>query len=225
MGRPETSQVVKLNRLACVYRLLPSSRQFFSPLPTEASGGDLTSLTHTHTLPPTLLTSSSCLISMQPGGWYSNSVLGCDLINGIWLPAWIPEMGLAFWNSDDGESGRRGSAKGRDVWRAVEESCQLGSGRNISSNTWGWVWSRSAADTEGEWWQEGYWRSTANWRGTPNYLRTNLVCVWLAGQPRHLHVIDLCYPGHLSRSTGEKLGRCQMTPSKNWATSHSTGSS
>lgn len=28
--------------------------------------------------------------------WYSNSVRCYDLINGIWLPAWIPEMGMAF---------------------------------------------------------------------------------------------------------------------------------
>lgn len=87
--------------------------------------------TRTHTF-PLLPISSSCLISMQPARWYSNSVLCYDLINGIWLPAWIPETGMAFWNSEDGRGGRRGSCDGRDAWWAEAESCQLGSGSPVS---------------------------------------------------------------------------------------------
>lgn len=124
-----------LNRSASVYQPLPSP-SLFSHSPFSKLLGWLhcveTSLpTYTHYLSP-LPTSSSCLISMQQARWYSNSVLCYDLINEIWLPAWILETGMAFWNSEDGRVGRRGSWEARDAWRAEVESCQLGSGNPVS---------------------------------------------------------------------------------------------
>lgn len=58
-----------------------------------------------HTFPTHLPTSYSFLINMQCAHWYSNCVLCYDLINGIWLLAWILEMGLVFGTLKMAEAG------------------------------------------------------------------------------------------------------------------------
>lgn len=79
-----------------------------------------------HIFSPHLPTSYSFLINMQWAHWYSNCVLCCDLMNGIWLLAWFLEMGLVFLNSKDGRSGRKkGPWEAKNVWRAEASPCQL----------------------------------------------------------------------------------------------------
>lgn len=85
---------------------------FFNP-PSASFWGDYD--TH-HIFPSHLPTSYSLLITMQCAHWYSNCALGYDLINGIWLLAWILEMCLVFWNTKDGrDGGKKGPWEAKNV--------------------------------------------------------------------------------------------------------------
>lgn len=87
----------------------PPACLFFHP-PSASYWGDYD--TH-HIFPPHLPTSHSFLITMQCAHWYSNCALGYDLINGIWLLAWILEMCLVFfWTLKMAEAeGKRGPGR------------------------------------------------------------------------------------------------------------------
>lgn len=143
------------------------------PSPQQASGiiapyGYQASSTYTHSSPfVSFTTFSSCLISMWPARWYSKTVPRYDLINGIWLPVWIPEMGIAFWNTDNGW-GRVLPVRLRKQHFPLtpEDACDC--------------ILPSPPHTEGKRWQEGYWKSTANYGGMPSCLWTNLSSLWLA---------------------------------------------
>lgn len=64
---------------------------------------------------------------MQWAHWYSNCVLCYDLINGIWLLAWILEMGLDFGTLKMVEAGgKKGPWEAKNAWRAEASPCQLG---------------------------------------------------------------------------------------------------
>lgn len=101
----------------------PPPAWFLLHPPSAGFWGDYN--TH-HIFSPHLPTSDSSLINMQWAHWYSNCVLCCDLINEIWLLAWLLEMDLVFWNTKDGRSGREKRPwEAKNAWRAEASPCQL----------------------------------------------------------------------------------------------------
>lgn len=158
----------------------------------QASGGDRTvwkpHSQHAHTNSPP--TSSSCLISMQPGRWYSNSVQRYDLINGIWLPARIPETSMAFWKSEGWDGREEGVLGGR--------RCLASRGRVLPIRLWKRRFPLTPEDERGcdrvlhLTQREGGGRRGANKHGMSNCLWTNLFSLWLAGRPAHLCDTELC---------------------------------
>ena len=186
------------NRSASVYQPLPSPCLFshcpFSKLlGVIALCGNLTPNTLTQTPPPhppPPPTSSSCLISMQPGRWYSNSVQRYDLINGIWLPARIPETSMAFWKSEGWDGWEEGVLGG--------QRCLASRGRVLPIRLWKRRFPLTPEDERGcdrvlhLTQREGGGRRGANKHGMSNCLWTNLFSLWLAGRPAHLCDTELC---------------------------------
>lgn len=146
--------------------------------------------TCSHKLPPPPPTSSSCLISMQPGRWYSNNVQRYDLINGIWLPARIPETSMAFWKSEGWDGREEGVLGGR--------RCLASRGRVLPIRLWKRHFPLTPEDERGcdrvlhLTQREGGGRRGANKHGMSNCLWTNLFSLWLAGRPAHLCDTELC---------------------------------